>query len=64
MSLCAQLQKKKVPKGKSRPPMRSTRVPTFFDFFSPPAVPDSEDELTEPEMTNLQAALERDYELG
>ncbi|KAA6417501.1 MAG: hypothetical protein FRX49_12527 [Trebouxia sp. A1-2] len=58
------LQKKKAPKGKSRPPVRSTRVPTFFDFFSPPTVPETESELTEEGMDELQAALEKDYELG
>ena len=59
-----QLQKKKAPKGKSRPPVRSTRVPTFFDFFSPPVVPETESELTEEGMDALQNALEKDYELG
>lgn len=58
------LQKKKAPKGKSRPPVRSTRVPTFFDFFSPPVVPETESELTEEGMDALQNALEKDYELG
>lgn len=58
------LQKKKAPKGKSRPPVRSTRVPTFFDFFSPPTVPETESELTEEGMDELQNALEKDYELG
>lgn len=60
-----QLQKKKGgAKGKSKPPTRSTRVPTFFDFFSPPVVPESETELTEAQMDMLQNALEKDYELG
>ncbi|KAL3131509.1 hypothetical protein ABBQ38_007814 [Trebouxia sp. C0009 RCD-2024] len=59
------LQKKKGgAKGKSKPPTRSTRVPTFFDFFSPPVVPESETELTEAQMDMLQNALEKDYELG
>jgi len=63
--LCMQLQKKKAgPKGKSRPPVRTTRVPTFFDFFSPPTVPETESELTGDEMDALQNALEKDYELG
>ena len=60
-----QLQKKKGgPKGKSRPPVRSSRVPTFFDYFSPPVVPETDSELTDPEMDALQNALEKDYELG
>ena len=60
-----QLQKKKGPaKGKSKPSTRSTKVPTFFDFFSPPVVPETESELTESEMEDLQVALEKDYELG
>lgn len=65
LGLVVQLQKKKGgAKGKSKPPTRSTRVHTFFDFFSPPVVPESESELTETQMDALQGALERDYELG
>lgn len=65
LGLVMQLQKKKGgAKGKSKPPTRSTRVHTFFDFFSPPVVPESESELTETQMDALQSALERDYELG
>lgn len=65
LGLVMQLQKKKAgAKGKSKPPTRSTRVHTFFDFFSPPVVPESESDLTETEMDALQGALERDYELG
>lgn len=60
-----QLQKKKgSAKGKSKPPTRSTKVPTFFDFFSPPVVPESDTQLTEDQMEDLQNALEKDYELG
>ena len=65
LGLVMQLQKKKGgAKGKSKPPTRSTRVHTFFDFFSPPVVPESESELTETQMDALQSALEKDYELG
>lgn len=65
LGLVVQLQKKKGgAKGKSKPPTRSTRVHTFFDFFSPPVVPESEGDLTEIEMDALQGALEKDYELG
>ena len=54
-------------KGKVRggPQTKEEQVPTFFDFFSPPAVPttaaagfDAED------LQGLQQALEEDYELG
>lgn len=59
-----QIQKKKAAGKGKKPSVRSSKVATFFDFFSPPVVPDSEDELTEEQMADLQEGLERDYELG
>ena len=59
-----QIQKKKASGKGKKPSVRSSKVATFFDFFSPPVVPDSEDELTQEQMEDLQENLERDYELG
>lgn len=59
-----QIQKKKASGKGKKPSVRSSKVATFFDFFSPPVVPDSEDELTQEQMEDLQESLERDYELG
>jgi len=42
---------------------KKEKVPSFFDFFSPPAIPE-EDDLEEDEMEALTEALEEDYELG
>ena len=44
--------------------MRSTKVATFFDFFSPPVVPEDGEDLTQDQMEELQEGLEQDYELG
>lgn len=62
--LLVQIQKKKATGKGKKPGVRTSRVPTFFDFFSPAVVPDSEDELTPEQMENLQESLEQDYELG
>lgn len=58
------IQKKKATGKGKKPGVRTSRVPTFFDFFSPAVVPDTEDELTPEQMENLQESLEQDYELG
>ena len=61
------MKKKAKPGAKGRSGAVQTKkekVPSFFDFFSPPAVPEDGDDLEEDEMEALQEALEEDYELG
>lgn len=59
-----QIQKKKATGKGKKPSVRSSKVATFFDFFSPTTVPESEDDITQEQMEDLQESLERDYELG
>lgn len=61
------LMKKKVKKGAkpgAKPQTKLEPVDSFFNFFSPPEVPDDGADMDEEEMAELQDALERDYEVG
>ena len=64
------LKKKPKPGSRGKPssgkPMtKIEKTESFFNFFSPPAVPEEGDEdLDEEEVEALQEALEEDYELG
>lgn len=53
-------------RGNARPITKTEPVDSFFSFFSPPKVPEDEDdnELEEEDIEALQSALEEDYELG
>ncbi|GIL51856.1 hypothetical protein Vafri_7768 [Volvox africanus] len=55
---------KKGGKGDSKPQVKTERVDSFFNFFDPPQVPDSEEEIDEDTMEELQAIIEADYEVG
>ena len=54
------------PGGASGKPMtKIEKTESFFNFFSPPAVPEEgDDDLDDEEVEALQEALEEDYELG
>ena len=43
--------------------MPAAQVESFFNFFSPPPIPD-EDDIGDEDMQELQELLEADYELG
>ncbi|KAK9803911.1 hypothetical protein WJX72_004179 [[Myrmecia] bisecta] len=62
------VMKKKAKAGKGRPagkPLTKTEpCDSFFNFFSPPAVPEDDEQLEEAEMEELQNALEEDYDIG
>ena len=48
-----------------KPMTKIEKTESFFNFFSPPAVPEEgDDDLDEEEVEALQEALEEDYELG
>lgn len=58
---------KKKPKrgGPHAKPVKKTEpCESFFNFFSPPEIPDAAEELDEEEAEQLQEALEEDYEVG
>merc|ERR1712032_1363103 len=54
--------KKACPSRKAQ--IKVEKVPSFFHFFSPPDVPEDEDELDEEEAEELQDAMEADFEMG
>jgi nucleosome assembly protein 1-like 1 len=50
--------------NKTRVVKRTVPVDSFFNFFTPPAFPDEDEELDEEEAEGLDAKLEADYEAG
>mmetsp|Transcript_22657 Transcript_22657/g.49637 ORF Transcript_22657/g.49637 Transcript_22657/m.49637 type:complete len:307 (-) Transcript_22657:643-1563(-) len=61
------LMKKKPKKGAkadAKPQMKTEKVESFFNFFSPPEVPGEDASIDEEEMEELQALIEADYEVG
>mmetsp|Transcript_27662 Transcript_27662/g.46305 ORF Transcript_27662/g.46305 Transcript_27662/m.46305 type:complete len:392 (+) Transcript_27662:189-1364(+) len=62
---CVKVLKKKPKKGSksSKPITKTEPCESFFNFFSPPQVPDEED-LEEEEAERLQEEMEADYEMG
>jgi nucleosome assembly protein 1-like 1 len=57
------VMKKKAKKG-GKPLTKLEPCESFFRFFSPPDMPEDEDELTEEDAEALQEAVEADFELG
>ena len=55
---------KKKPKKGGKPLTKLEPCESFFRFFSPPALPEDADELSEEEAEALQDAVESDYEMG
>ncbi|KAK9834585.1 hypothetical protein WJX74_005210 [Apatococcus lobatus] len=51
-------------KGGGQAAMKYEPVESFFNFFSPPAVPQGDEEPDDEAMEALQAAMEEDYEIG
>jgi hypothetical protein len=68
VSDCAlQLMKKKPKKGAkpdAKPATKTEPVDSFFNFFSPPAVPEEGTDLEEAELEALHEEIENDYEMG
>ncbi|CAA7408786.1 unnamed protein product [Spirodela intermedia] len=64
--LTQKILKKKPKKGsKNAKPITKTEIcDSFFNFFSPPQVPDDEDELDEDMAEELQNQMESDYDIG
>lgn len=59
---------KKKPKKGAKPGSKQLTklepVPSFFNFFMPPEVPEPGAKLTEDDIEELQAVIEEDYEIG
>lgn len=60
------IMKKKPKKGgkDAKPQVKTEKVESFFNFFSPPDVPGEDDDVDEETMEELQALIEADYEVG
>jgi len=50
--------------NKTRVVKRTVPAESFFNFFSPPVIPEDSEELDEEEAEGLDAKLEADYEMG
>lgn len=60
------LMKKKPKKGakNAKPVTKTEQCESFFNFFSPPQVPDDDEELDEETAEGLQDLMEQDYDIG
>jgi len=65
-NLTVKIMKKKAKKGKAagKTLTKSEPCESFFNFFSPPKIPEDGEELEEEEMEQLQEVMEADYEIG
>ncbi|XP_020585057.1 nucleosome assembly protein 1;1-like isoform X2 [Phalaenopsis equestris] len=64
--LTQKVLKKKPKKGskKTKPVTKTEVCESFFNFFSPPKVPEDDDELDEDTAEQLQDQMEQDYDIG
>ena len=67
-NLCVKVMRRKASakggKKPNKPATKTERTDSFFNFFSPPEIPDEDAELDENELEQLQDAMEMDYEIG
>ena len=68
-NLCVKVMRRKASakkggKKSNKPDTKTERTDSFFNFFSPPDVPDEDAQLEEEELEQLQDAMEMDYEIG
>ncbi|XP_076881208.1 nucleosome assembly protein 1;4-like isoform X1 [Bidens hawaiensis] len=64
--LTQKILKKKPKKGSknAKPITKTEKCQSFFNFFSPPQVPDDEEDIDEEEAEELQNQMEEDYDIG
>jgi len=64
--LTEKILKKKPKKGSKNPKpiMKTEKCDSFFNFFSPPEIPDDDDEIDEEIAEELQNQMEQDYDIG
>ncbi|RID44317.1 hypothetical protein BRARA_I01122 [Brassica rapa] len=64
--LTQKILKKKPKKGSknTKPITKTEECESFFNFFSPPQVPDDEEDLDDDMAEELQAQMEHDYDIG
>ncbi|PHT52157.1 hypothetical protein CQW23_06619 [Capsicum baccatum] len=64
--LTQKILKKKPKKGSknAKPIIKTEQCESFFNFFSPPQVPDDEEDIDEEAAEELQSLMEQDYDIG
>ncbi|KAK1416891.1 hypothetical protein QVD17_26010 [Tagetes erecta] len=64
--LTQKILKKKPKKGSknAKPITKTEKCESFFNFFSPPLVPEDEEDIDEEEAEELQNQMEQDYDIG
>ncbi|KAL2229105.1 UNVERIFIED_CONTAM: Nucleosome assembly protein [Sesamum indicum] len=64
--LTQKILKKKPKKGSknAKPITKTEQCESFFNFFSPPQVPDEDDDIDEDAAEELQNLMEQDYDIG
>ncbi|KAL8043375.1 hypothetical protein ABFX02_09G115800 [Erythranthe guttata] len=64
--LTQKVLKKKPKKGakNAKPIIKTEKCESFFNFFSPPEVPDDDADIDEDEAEELQNLMEQDYDIG
>jgi len=68
-NLCVKVMRRKASakkggKKSNKPDTKTERTDSFFNFFSPPVIPDEDAQLEDEELEQLQDAMEMDYEIG
>ncbi|CAN4096477.1 unnamed protein product [Withania somnifera] len=64
--LTQKILKKKPKKGSksAKPIIKTEQCESFFNFFSPPQVPEDEEDIDEDAAEELQSLMEQDYDIG
>ncbi|XP_049347174.1 nucleosome assembly protein 1;2-like [Solanum verrucosum] len=64
--LTQKILKKKPKKGSknAKPIMKTEQCESFFNFFSPPQVPEDDEDIDEDGAEELQGLMEQDYDIG
>lgn len=65
-NLTQKVMRKKVKKGakNTKPIMKTEACESFFNFFSPPQVPEDDEDIDQDKAEELQDMMEQDYEIG
>lgn len=63
-NITVKVMKQKSKKAGGKPLIKTEPCESFFNFFSPPEMPEDEDDLSMEEAEELQAEMEDDYDLG
>jgi nucleosome assembly protein 1-like 1 len=62
--LTVKVMRKKAKSKSGRTMVKREKAESFFNFFKPPEIPESAENLSEEQLNELQNEVEQDYELG